>query len=922
MTLILTHEKADFDAIASQLGAKKIHPAAIALLPRHVNRNVQHFLNLYWDSLPFVRPDEWRRRQVQEVILVDTQTLSNIRGLVAAPKVHVIDHHKGHTPRDHWTYDVEPVGATATLLVEKIQAQGLVLSAEEATLLLLGIYEDTGSLSYDTTTPRDVRAAAWLLEHQAQLQIARRFLNVALSDTQQALYDQLLHNTEWLRVEGRPIALSTAVAAAGFDDEISSVAHRLRETLTPEGLFVLVQVSDGVQLVARSSVDEIDAGLIAREMGGGGHSRAAAAMIVGGRLPETMAKVREKIHRAIRPTLRVADIMSFGVETVTPATRIVEVAALMQKLGHEGYPVVDPRHRRVIGLVTRRAVDRAMANAAFVEDMGDQPVSRIMNAGSVTVWPSDTIERVQELMSVEGWGQIPVLPEPGSAQAKGEEIPIGIVTRTDLMNALFKTMPDVPDADMRDELARSLSPELWAMVLVVSETAARLQMPIYFVGGLVRDLLLNKVPTDLDIVVEGDAVELVRSLRERFGGIIHSHDRFGTAKWFVSPQVYGAVAAHAGESRPDLGELPVEQLRQSEHTTAQVQPPAEIDFVTARKEFYKRPTALPDVEPGSIKLDLHRRDFTINTLAIRLDGAYLGQMLDFYGGRRDLLRGLIRVLHSLSFIDDPTRILRAVRLEQRLGFAIEESTADLIADALPFLGRVTGDRIRHEIELALNEADPVRVMERLDELNVLTHLYPGLSWMPESAVVFNRIPLFAADPVWGEIYRSSPVVFFYFATWLAPFAEPLPERVARRLKARKTTLTDLLAVVELRLKLCRLPSTTKPSTIFSICRAYAPRTWLVARMLDVSPKVNEWLDQYVSEWRFVKPVHTGDDLRQLGIFPGPVYTVILDRLLAARLDKEIEDKTSERALLDSLLADLNLNNKAIGSDGSKNGEST
>jgi tRNA nucleotidyltransferase (CCA-adding enzyme) len=922
MTLILTHEKADFDAVASQLGAKKLHPAAIALLPRHINRNVQHFLNLYWDSLPFIRPDEWRRRQVEEVILVDTQTLGNVRGLVAAPKVQVIDHHTGHPPRDQWAYEVEPVGATATLLVEKIQAQGLVLSAEEATLLLLGIYEDTGSLSYDTTTPRDVRAVAWLLEHQAQLHIARRFLNVALSDAQQALYDQLLHNTEWLRIEGRPIVLATAIAPPGFDDEISSVAHRLRETLTPDGLFVLVQVNDGVQLVARSSVDEVDAGLIAREMGGGGHSRAAAAMIVGSRLPDSLDKIREKIHAAIRPTLRVANIMSFGVETVTTATKVVEVAALMQKLGHEGYPVVDSRQQRVVGLVTRRAVDRAMASAAFAQDMGNQPVSRIMNAGTVTVLPSDTIERVQELMSTEGWGQIPVLPEPDSTPAENEEMPIGIVTRTDLMNALFKTMPDVPDADMRDELARFLSPELWAMVLVVSETAAQLRMPIYFVGGLVRDLLLEKIPTDLDIVVEGDAVHLVRSLSERFGGIIHSHDRFGTAKWFVSPQVYEEVIAHAGDSRPDLRELPVEKLRQSGNNAVQVPAPAEIDFVTARKEFYKRPTALPDVEPGSIKLDLHRRDFTINTLAIRIDGAYLGQLLDFYGGRRDLLRRLIRVLHSLSFIDDPTRILRAVRLEQRLGFAIEESTADLIADALPFLDRVTGDRIRHEIELALNEADPVRVMERLDELNVLTHLYPGLGWVPESADVFQRIPQFAADSMWREVYQTSPTVFFYFAAWLAPLPKPLPEMVARRLKARKSTLTDLLAVEELKVKLCRLPSSAKPSTIASICREHAPRTCLVVRMLNVSPEVNEWLDRFVSEWRLVKPAHSGDDLRQLGLPPGPVYTVILDRLLAARLDNEIEDEKAERAMLESILAELSLNDGTNSSEDSKMGEST
>jgi len=883
MALILTHEKTDFDAVASMLGARKLYPAAVALLPRHLNRNVQQFLNLYWDSLPFVRADDWRRRPIDSVILVDTQTLSNVRGLAAQPAVHVIDHHMGQPPKPGWTYEVEPLGATATLLVERLQGHGLVLAPEEATLLLLGIYEDTGGLTYDTTTVRDVRAAAWLLEHGAQLNVARRFLNVALSDAQQELYDLLLHHLEWARIEERPIALAAAVAPSGFDDEISSVAHRLRETLTPDGLFVLVQLGDGVQLVARSSVDEVDAGLVARELGGGGHSRAAAAMIVGGRLPDVARRVRAVLPSAVQPTLRVAEVMSHGVLTVPTTTPVGEVAALMQRHGHEGYPVVDERQGRVVGLVTRRAVDRAMSH-----EMDRQPVSRIMRAGTITVRPSDSIERVQQLMAAEGWGQIPVLPEATDG-ADGER-PIGIVTRTDLLNVLFKPLPEAPETDLRALLARAFSPDLWALVLVISDTAAQLKMPIYFVGGLVRDLLLDKPPTDLDIVVEGDAIRLVRELRHRFGGQLHSHERFGTAKWSLSPAVYGAIAAAADEAWPDG--------RAMAGTDApQLAAPEQIDFVTARKEFYRRPTALPDVEPGSIKLDLHRRDFTINTLAVRLDGAHLGQLLDFYGGRRDLRRGLIRVLHSLSFIDDPTRILRAVRLEQRLGFAIEPGTAELIDDALPMLDRVTGERIRNEIELALTEADPVRVMARLDELGVLAHLGPDLSWRAETAAVFERIPTFADDPLWGETYHGGPAVFYYFAVWLAPFDPPTPEVVARRLRVRKATLHDLLGLGELRPKLEALAADAPPSAVFRVLERFAPRTLLTARMLNLSPHSDAWLDRYMAEWRHVRTALTGDDLRALGLPPGPVYTRILDALLAARLDGEITDVAGEREIV-------------------------
>lgn len=891
MALILTHEKTDFDAVASQLGAKKLWPAATALLPRHLNRNVLQFLNLHWDSLPFMRADDWRRRPIDSVILVDTQTLGNVRGLAQNPQVHVIDHHMGHLPREGWTYEVEPVGATATLLVERIRARGIVLAPEEATLMLLGIYEDTGGLSYDTTTARDVRAAATLLEQGAQLNVARRFLNVPLTDSQHRLYDDLVRNVEWITLEDLEIALAAAAAPPGFDDEISSVAHHLRENLMPDGLFVVVQLGDGVQLVARSSVDEVDAGLVARHLGGGGHSRAAAAMVVGGRVPDVSRQIRDFLPHAVQPTLRVASLMSHGVQTVPASMTVAEMAALMQRHGHEGYPVVDGRNNRTIGLITRRDIDRAVNH-----DMGNQPVSRYMRAGSVYVFPSDSIKRVQELMEAEAWGQIPVVAEEGDGPPE-DRPPIGIVTRTDLLNALFKLSPEQPDTEMRERLAHSLSPELWAVVRVAGEMAGQMQMPIYFVGGLVRDLLLDKQPADIDIVVEGDAIGLAQRLSRRFGGEVHSHDRFGTAKWSLGPDVYAAIMQEAGD-----GPVVAAPASAASPAGKRIPAPPQIDFVTARKEFYKRPTALPDVEPGSIKLDLHRRDFTINTLAVRLDGDYLGQLLDFYGGRRDLRRGIIRVLHSLSFIDDPTRILRAVRLEQRLGFTIEENTGELIDDALPLLDRVSGERVRNEIELSLGETDPVKVMERLDELGVLAQFHPQLCWRPETTTVFRRIPAYGDNPLWREIYHSGPTVFYYFATWLAPFGRPIREAMAGRLRVRKSTLDDLLDMDTLQTGLGVLSPEARPSRIVAVLEPLALRVLLTARMLDAGEPFNGWLERYVAEWRYVRTAITGDDLRAAGLPPGPAYTRILDRLLAARLDGEVDSETEERALYESLLA--------------------
>jgi tRNA nucleotidyltransferase (CCA-adding enzyme) len=865
MFLILTHENADFDAVASQLAAHKLYPEGIPLLSRHINRNVRQFLTLYWDALPFMRPEDWRRQKIERLLLVDTHSYNSVRGLVRDPSVSVIDHHLNVEQRPNWEYQVEAVGATTTLLVEQIRTSGPVLSPEEATLLLLGIYEDTGSLTYDTTTPRDGHAAAWLLEQGAQLPVVRRFLQVALTQAQQALYDRLQQALQWHEIHGQALVIAATTAPDNFEDEISSVAHRLREILNPAGLFVLVELKNGVQMVARSTSDQVDVSLVAEALGGGGHSRAAAALVLGEVLKPVKEKLEALLPKMVVPTIRVAEIMSYGVQTIRAEARVEEAAALMQRLGHEGYPVVDEEMKQLVGLLTRRAVDRAMSHG-----MGRQPVRRIMKAGSVTVRPSDSIHTVQQLMLREGWGQIPVVENETNG-------PIGIVTRTDLLNHLFRDPNQAEEPDMQVLLRQSLTPPLWQMVQTVGQAAGDLSMPLYFVGGLVRDLLLEQPAKDLDMVVEGDAIRLVRRLQEQFGGEVHTHARFGTAKWFLTPRIWQQIG--------QMDELPAESLPQS------------IDFVTARSEFYKAPSALPEVERGSIKLDLHRRDFTINTLAVRLDGAYLGQLLDFYGGQRDLEQGLIRVLHSLSFVDDPTRILRAVRLEQRLGFAIESRTAELIESSLPMLDRVTGDRIRHEIELALYEAEPVPVMARLAEIGVMTHLHPDLTWTETAVLAYRRLPKLLEEPVWAELLGEESAIFVYFALWLLPLEAPVRRDVMRRLKVRQATRRDVNASAKLVERLHELPPNRPPSEVAKALRPFAPRTLLAARAYLTDEEALGRLNQFVTVWRHVKTILTGNDLREMGVPPGPIYGQLLDDLLSARLDGQVESEADERAFL-------------------------
>ncbi|MFC2045940.1 CBS domain-containing protein, partial [Chloroflexota bacterium] len=417
--LILTHENTDFDGLASQLAAWKLYPQAVPVLPRRPNRNLRDFLTLYWDELPYVRYEDLpRRMEVDGITLVDTQTLVTPKGLTGDTTVKIIDHHP--LSRDlppNWTYSGEELGATTSLLLERIISAGLSLTPVEATLLTLGIYEDTGSLAYPTTTVRDMRCATWLAEHGANLAVVSDFLHHALTDQQLALYDALLDSAEAIDFAGHTIVVATATAE-GYVEEISTLAHKIRDLYDPSGLFLLVDLGEHLQLVARSTTDDVDVGHIARHLGGGGHTRAAAALIRETDTVATLETLLSLLEQHIHPTVTVSEIMSHGVHTVSLDTTVDEASEIMSKYGFEGFPVLDDRGG-IAGILSRREIDRARRLR-----LGNMPVSHYMTKGNIHVVPVDSVERLQQVMIQFGVGQVPVM---------GEDEIIGVVTRTDLI---------------------------------------------------------------------------------------------------------------------------------------------------------------------------------------------------------------------------------------------------------------------------------------------------------------------------------------------------------------------------------------------------------------------------------------------------------------------------------------------------------
>ena len=560
-------------------------------------------------------------------------------------------------------------------------------------------------------------------------------------------------------------------------------------------------------------------------------------------------------------SVTVADLMSRGAQTLDPTVALETVVRKMRLIGHEGYPVVE--NGRVVGLLTRRDADRAVEHG-----LGHLLVRDVMLSGEITLRPTDSVSLLERRIVASGWGQIPVVADDGAM--------IGIITRTDLIRYWASQHPSDSEGEVEsldfNAVASVLGQPIADFIEQIAQQARDQSLSLYLVGGIVRDLLLQRPNADIDFVVEGDAIRFAEDLQARFGGQVHSYRPFGTATWRL---------ASASIDRDDL--------------------PDHVDFATARSEFYEHPTALPTVYTSSIRRDLYRRDFTINTLAVQWSPAEAsGRILDEYGGIADLRAGLIRVLHSLSFVDDPTRILRAVRFEQRLNFRIEARTAQLIETALPMLRRITGERLRNELTLLLEEADPARGFLLLQERGILSAIHPAFVVPHDLALRFERV----RSQAWASAAHD-PISLGWCVLLANIPADALTDLCTRLLFA-KSLADPVIATARLVQHFDGLNAPDLPPSQIAARLDGLDTLALHAASIILDNGfsiVREQIQRYANEWRSVKPSTTGHDLQSRGLKPGPCYARILTRLRAARLDGEVSTDSAESRLLDALIGE-------------------
>jgi tRNA nucleotidyltransferase (CCA-adding enzyme) len=663
-----------------------------------------------------------------------------------------------------------------------------------------------------------------------------------------------------------------------YVEEISNLAHRLRDLYRPEALFILVEMSDHIQIVARSITDAIDVGHISKFFGGGGHPRAAAALIKDKTLAQVNKELAQLLLLQVQPAVTVAKIMSRGARTLAPTDTVRHAARMMDRYGHEGFPVVEPITGKIAGVLSRREIDKALRHK-----LEGAIISHFMKKGEFFVTPNDSIDAVQSLMVEQQIGQVPVVD-----RTDGEVI--GIVTRTDLIS-LWQLGREEQAArlNLTAQLEQSLSPTLLNLLREAGELATEQGDTLYIVGGFVRDLLLTMLTNngsvaraktsprfDLDLVVEGDAIALAQQLGKGNRGRVVSHSRFGTAKWILDQPI------PFGPGPPD----------KSAFLTS-------LDFVTARTEFYQHPSALPEVEQSSVRQDLHRRDFTINTLALRLTPDHFGELLDFYGGQRDLEARLIRVLHSLSFVEDPTRMLRAARLLARLEFTLEERTAELLDNALDLLARVSGERVMNELELIFRERVPEPALQQLDQLGILAAIHPGLmidDWLIERITIL-RTGL-EQSPWAGTI----PDTIHYIGVLTSCLAKDELADLLERLNLRTHERSLLKQAYTIRRRARKIAKAKKNSTLYHYLAPTSDQARLITWLSLDDETARDRIVHFQTTLRDMVPIVDGHYLKEEFQLPsGPIYRQILDALRDARLDGLVTTLADERALIEQLI---------------------
>ena len=862
MEIITCHLNADFDSLASMIAAKKLYPDAFLAFPGSQERKVRDFIEIFRPAeirkLRDVEPSEIRR-----LILVDTKQLNRIGIFSEAAKsegveVIIYDHHpiedgdiRGNVER------IETVGATATILTEILREKGLHPDPMEATILALGIYEETGCLLFPSTTERDLSAVSYLIRRGAILNIVSEYVKTELGKEELEILNELLQSSRELAIKGIRVMITKTSLDAYFGDA-ALLAHKIMDLEDIDAVVLILGMQGRIILVGRSRAKEFDVAALLREFGGGGHHAAASATIKGDSLEMVEEQILRRIPEHIKPGKVAADIMTSPVIAIPWDNSIREAEDSMTKFGVNVLPVI--KDGEYAGLISRETVEKAIFHGFKKNRIAD-----FCSTEKLTVTADTPIRDIETMMIEHNQKFMPVL--------EGQRI-TGAITRTDLLRVLYEEFLKKRRLDKEETSdihfsSRNLSswlkdrfPNTIFDILKLSGTVAeKLGFRAYLVGGSVRDLLRGKANLDIDLVIEGNGIQFANILAEQIGARVKPHTKFGTAL------------------------VKLDTLR--------------IDVATARTEYYESPAALPKIEMSSIKKDLYRRDFTINTLAIRLNPKDFGLLIDFFGGQRDLKEKTIRVLHNLSFVEDPTRAFRAIRFSERFGFRLSRHTAFLMKSTIDMnlFAKLSGTRLYEELLLSFNETNPALTLKRVSDYGLLKVIHENITFNKQ---LESDLESTAETLTWYNLLYLDEKVdkgILYLMTLLSHLNDRERADALARLstppKAREIILEGVRQQREI---LAGLPS-KDPVSLYHLLSGRQLEIILFSMSSTTDAQKKKEISHFLIELRKVRPILKGNDLKKLGLPQGPIYSKILHELLAEKLGGRLKTVSDEVAFV-------------------------
>lgn len=852
MKIIITHLHCDLDGLASMIAASLLHPNAQIVLNGSPDANVRKYLRNEGKDLHILPERRVHMEDITEMIIVDTcdiKRLGNYAKLLSdKTTIQTIcyDHHPNQGDYPFHKIHRGNHGACSSFMLEILNQESITINPNQATLFALGIYEDTGSFQNPNTTDKDFLAMAYLFSLGASLSVINQYINPNLSSKQLQLLHSMMNSMEIETVHGISAYFIT-LSINRYQEDVSYLVQYLKRVEKISLLICFVEISAKITVIVRSDFPFIKADQILQPFGGGGHGTASACTINNSSIQEIKKQIMLIVEESIIHSGTAKMIMSSHLFTVPSDTTLVEA---FNQIANQPFSTIIVSDEGVLkGLLTKKTIIRLFQHGYTSILLKNLLITNEI----VTAQPNDSIIHIQHLMTEKDIGRVPILDEENQL--------IGIITRSDILRFQMKYLVQrkaiTPTYSIKALLLTKLSKHQLTILKQIADVADQLQVPAYLVGGCVRDILLGYPISDLDIVVEGKANLLADEFSKQHHKKVVHFERFNTS-----------LIAYDSMNK--------------------------IDVATARTEQYEKPGILPTVTTSTIYNDLYRRDFTINSMAVQINKDNFGEFFDSFGGRRDLQHRTIRILHNFSFIDDPTRILRAIRFEQRFHFKIDIKTMKILTKTLrtePFKS-IAVERITREFILACAEEKPHFYFKRLYDCQILCSIFPSLSFSAEKFSLFQNC---YEAIIWlrNSFQDDFEKWVIYHIALLYDLSARARQRFIETLKYPNHLKEALKQVNEIIEAFQSDPYSTNAYFYTTLLSKKHIEAILYAKVYLNNNTFHSCVNKYLSEWRNAKLLINGYDLLSIGYQKGITMKKILEELLAKKLDGLLPSKDHE-----------------------------